>query len=59
LENPNIMHFGNNLPERVKVSVRLRPFIDEEINCKDRSVAVEHLDIEKGIIVIKKDFEKR
>jgi kinesin family protein 5/centromeric protein E len=53
------MHFGNNLPERVKVSVRLRPFIDEEINCKDRSVAVEHLDIEKGIIVIKKDFEKR
>lgn len=50
---------SNNAPERVKVSVRLRPFIDEELNSKDRSICVEHIDMERGLIVVKKDFEKR
>jgi kinesin family member 5 len=57
--------------ERVMVSVRLRPFIEEELSSKDRSVCIENIDTEKNAIIsisygnstflplVKKDFEKR
>ena len=41
------------------MSVRLRPFIEEELNAKDRSVCVEALDTERGSIMVRKDFERR
>lgn len=57
----------DKLVERVKVAVRLRPLIEDELIAKDRSVCIETIDPFKklliGIIVIqqlvKKDFEKR
>ncbi|CAD8173626.1 unnamed protein product [Paramecium octaurelia] len=47
------------MSERVKVAVRLRPLIDEELICKDKSICVETIDPNKKLIIIKKDFEKR
>ncbi|CAD8095340.1 unnamed protein product [Paramecium sonneborni] len=47
------------MSERVKVAVRLRPLIEEELICKDKSICVETIDPNKKLIIIKKDFEKR
>ncbi|CAD8201731.1 unnamed protein product [Paramecium octaurelia] len=45
--------------EKVKVAVRLRPLLDEELLTKDKSVCVDSIDTSKKSIIIKKDFEKR
>ncbi|CAD8097336.1 unnamed protein product [Paramecium sonneborni] len=47
------------MSERVKVAVRLRPLIEEELISKDKSICVETIDPNKKLIIIKKDFEKR
>ncbi|CAK90171.1 unnamed protein product (macronuclear) [Paramecium tetraurelia] len=47
------------MSERVKVAVRLRPLIEEELICKDKTICVETIDPNKKLIIIKKDFEKR
>ncbi|KAM3135862.1 hypothetical protein pb186bvf_011991 [Paramecium bursaria] len=55
------------LVEKVKVAVRLRPFIEEELMSKDKSVCIDSLDQNKNMIIskhqdqkkVKKDFEKR
>ncbi|CAD8189657.1 unnamed protein product [Paramecium pentaurelia] len=45
--------------EKVKVAVRLRPLLDEELLNKDKSICVDSIDPSKKSIIIKKDFEKR
>ena len=39
------------LVEKVKVAVRLRPFIEEELMSKDKSVCIDSLDQNKSIII--------
>lgn len=41
----------DKLVERVKVAVRLRPLIEEELISKDRSICIEQIDPVKKIIV--------
>ena len=39
------------MSERVKVAVRLRPLIEEELICKDKSICVETIDPNKKLII--------
>jgi kinesin family protein 5/centromeric protein E len=39
------------MSERVKVAVRLRPLIEEELISKDKSICVETIDPNKKLIV--------
>lgn len=60
---------ADKLVERVKVAVRLRPLIEDELISKDKSICVENVDTLKKTIIskmhdlfcflVKKDFEKR
>ena len=58
---------SEKLVEKVKVAVRLRPLIEEELMSKDRSICIETIDVQKNMIIsnesllriVKKDFEKR
>ncbi|CAD8110627.1 unnamed protein product [Paramecium sonneborni] len=45
--------------EKVKVAVRLRPLIEQELLAKDKAICVDSIDNQKKSIIIKKDFEKR
>lgn len=57
----------DKLVERVKVAVRLRPLIEDELVAKDRSICIETIDPFKKLLIginihqplVKKDFEKR
>ncbi|CAG9315874.1 unnamed protein product [Blepharisma stoltei] len=45
--------------ERVMVHLRVRPFNDDDINRSGRDSSIDFIDPSKGIVVIKKDFDKK
>ena len=45
--------------ERVMVHVRIRPFNDDDINRYGRETSIDYSEDEKGIIVLRKEYEKK
>lgn len=52
LLSPNrSIFFKFKMSERVKVAVRLRPLIEEELTSKDKSICIEVIDPQKKVLI--------